>query len=112
MNKELTRKDFEKAGYKRFDPPPYENCITDMFQKCFKDEDGNKLYFITVERWDYTPVARDRKIPISYNFTVQFNTQEDRTLNVDCFSGFDINSAEKFFADMWKLGWFKAYEKI
>lgn len=107
MNKE----DFIKAGYTRYDPPPYEDCITDLFQKCFRDEDGNKLYFITVERWDYTPVSRGRNIPISYNFTVQFNTHEDRTLNVDCFSSFDIESAEKFYSDMWKLGWFKEYEK-
>lgn len=114
MNKELTRKDFEEAGYKRFDPPPYEReeCITDMFQKCFRDKDGNKLYFITVERWDYTPVARGKNIPISYNFVVQFETTEGRTVNVDMFSDFDIEAAEDLTKKIWNTGWFKAYEEI
>ena len=108
----MTKEDFKNAGYIRFEPPPYENCITDMFQKCFTDEEGNKLYFITVERWDYTPVApRGQHIPISYNFTVQFNTHDNRTLNIDCFDGYDIESAEKFYADMWNTGWFKMFER-
>ena len=106
----MTNQEFLDAGYTRFNPPPYEDCITDMYQKCFEDEIGKK-YFITVERWDYTPVARGRNIPISYNFTVQFNTQEDRTLNIDCFNGFDIESAENFFENIWNTGWFKYYSE-
>lgn len=108
----MNNEDFINAGYVRFDPPPYENCITDMFQKCFRDENGKRKYFITVERWDYTPIARGRDIPISYNFTVQFEHKDsDGTVNMDCFSGWTIEGVEKFFDDMWRTGWFKYYDK-
>lgn len=106
----MTKEDFIKAGYHRFDPPPYENCISDMFQKCFRDDKGKK-YFITVERWDYTPVARGRDIPVSYNFVVQFVHKNGGTIDVSCFSGWDIESAEKYYEDMWNTGWFEYYEE-
>ena len=106
----ISNQEFIDAGYEHFAPPSYEECITDIFQKIFRD--GNKLYFITVERWDYTPVAGGRDVPIHYNFTSQLNTLDGRTLNVGCFDNFDIESAEKFYADLWNTGWFKIHEKV
>ena len=108
----MERDDFIKAGYTHFKPSRIEDeCITDMYQKCFRDENGDRKYFITVERWDYTPVARGRNIPIAYNFTVQLTTEDDRTLNIDLFNGWDIESTEEFVKKMFDLGWFKYYEK-
>ena len=109
----MERDDFIKAGYTRFEPSSMEDeCITDLYQKCFRDEDGNKKYFITVERWDYNPMSDGRDIPIAYDFIVQFVTEDDRTLNVDLFNGWDIETTEDFVKKMFDLGWFKYYEKV
>lgn len=105
--------DFIVEGYTRFPPGKYDDeCVTDLFQKTIRDDVGNKLYFITVERWDYSSVAQERNIPISYNFSVQFNLKKGGTTQVDCFSEFDIESAEDFYNDLWNTGWFLPYEEI
>ena len=106
-----TNEEFIKAGYKRFDPPRYEDCVTDLFQKCIRDEDGNKEYFITVERWDYSPISNGRNIPVRYDWTVQLTHKNTReTVNIDCLSGWTIEDAEKFYEDLWNTGWFEYYE--
>ena len=108
-----TNEDFLAAGYTRWDPPGYEECVTDIFQKCVYDEDGYKKYFITVERWDYSPVAKPhRPVPIRYEWSVQFvHKPTGETVNIDCLNGWEIEEAEAFYEDLWRTGWFYYYDK-
>lgn len=107
----MTNQEFLDAGYARFNPPPYEDCITDMYQKCIYDENRNKKYFITVERWDYTPVSNGRKIPVHYNFSVQFQYKLGGTVQMDCFSeGWTVEKVEEYFEYIFGTGIFEYYE--
>lgn len=107
----MTSQDFIDAGYARWDPPKYENCITDIFQKCIKDENNNKKYFITVERWDYSSIANSRHIPIRFEASVQLTHKATgEVVNIDCLSGWSIEDMEKYYEDQWNTGWYKYYE--
>lgn len=102
MNKE----DFIKAGYTRWNPSPYELLATDLFQKCITDEKG-KRYFINVTRWDFSPYEQNY---VRYDASVQFETKSGLTVNMDCLDGWAIEEMEKYYADLWDLGWFDYYE--
>lgn len=107
----ITKEMLIKAGYNRFDPPSFKDCVTDLFQKCVRDKDGNKKYYINVERWDYSPISDGRYIPIMYQWSVQFiHKGSGETVNIDCLSGWSIEDAEKYYEDQWNTGWYE-YEK-
>lgn len=107
----MTSEELIKAGYKRFDPPRFEECITDMYQKCIRDENGNRKYFITFERWDYSPISNGRNIPIRFECSVQFTHKATgETVNIDCLSGWNLEDIERYYEDQWNTGWYNYYE--
>lgn len=108
----LTNQDFIDAGYTRWQPAPYNECVTDLFEKCIKDEYG-KCYFIHVNRWDFSRYERNGRINLNYESTVQFNLKDGGTINVDgLYIGTDwtIEKMEQFYANLWDSGMFKYYE--
>ena len=102
----MNREDFINAGYTRWDPNPYHEFETDMFEKLVSDEKG-KRYFIHVERWDFSVYEQGY---IRYEATVQFETKDGLTVSIECLHGWTIEEMEKYYADLWGLGWFKYYE--
>ena len=105
----MTSEELIKAGYKRWEPSLYKECVTDLFEKCVKDEKG-KRYFIHIERWDFSPYERQGLDPIRFEATVQFHHKNGETVNIDALNGWSVEEMEKFYADLWNLGWFKYYE--
>ena len=102
----MTNEELINAGYTRYDPTPYHECETDLFQKCIRDEKGKK-YYINVNRWDY---SKYNVYYIRYDASVQFCHKNNETVNVDCLDGWSIPDMEKFYEDLWNTGWFKYYE--
>lgn len=108
----MTKEDLINAGYTRYDPPRFKDCVTDIFQKCIKDDIG-KRYFITVERWDYSGIsAQGAAISPHFQWWNQMTYKSNgETVEIECFHGWSIEDAEKFYADLWRTGWFKYYER-
>lgn len=100
----ITDERIRQAGYTEYAPPPIDNeCVTKFFQKCFKDDVGKK-YYINIKRWDFpSHLYTGESIPTPYEFEVQFNTKDDRVMNLILFShGWTIKNAEEFIEEMWQ----------
>ena len=113
MCEPITDEKILQAGYTEYPPSSIEyECVTRFFQKCFKDDVGKK-YFIDIKRWDFPPHPNTgHQIPTSYEFGVQFNTQDDKVMNLNLFStGWTIENAEAFVEEMWQKMNLRYYEK-
>ena len=102
----MTNEELLRAGYTQWEPSPYKDCQTDLFEKCIKDEYG-KRYFIHVERWDYTKFPRGI---IHYTASVQFQLKDGNTTDIDLLNGWTIEEMEEYYNKLWNTGWFKYYE--
>lgn len=107
----MTKDTLIKAGYQRWQPSAIDNeCVTDLFEKCIKDNVG-KRYFIHIRRWDFSRYE-PTPTPPRYEATVQFELNNGDTIDVEYLCGdWSIEDLEKFYADMWNLGWFKYHER-
>lgn len=109
----ITDTKIRQVGYTEYAPSPIDNeCVTKSFQKCFKDDVGKK-YYINIKRWDFPPHPyTGEPIPTSYEFEVQFNTEDDRVMDLTLFShGWTIENAEEFVEEMWHKMNLRYYEK-
>ena len=109
----ITDEKILQAGYVEYTPPPINNeYVTKFFQKCFSDDMGKK-YYIDIKRWDFPPHPyTSDPIPTSYEFEVQFNTEDDRVMDLTLFSrGWTIENAEEFVEEMWQKMNLRYYEK-
>lgn len=110
---EITDEKILQAGYTEYEPSSIDGeYVTKFFQKCFKDDVGKK-YYIDIKKWDFPPYLNaGHKIPTSYEFYVQLNTQDDRVMDLTLFShGWTIENAEAFVEDMWQKMNLKYYER-
>lgn len=113
MCKLITDERIRQAGYTEYTPSSIDNeCITKFFQKCFSDDVGKK-YYIDIKRWDFPPHPyTGESIPTSYEFEVQFNTEDDRVMDLTLFShGWTIENAEEFVEEMWQKMHLAYYER-
>ena len=90
------------AGYRKCDVPPHKGAAQ-FCQKCVRDADGRKLYFLDVYKFEYGfPVLKE-----SWQMEMQFQ-RGDMTVNVTVFPLLDrvpLEDAETFAAEMFeKLG--------
>ena len=108
----MINQDLIDAGYKRWEPAPYEkeNCVTDLFQKCITDDVGKK-YFINVKRWDFSIYSGRPEDSNRFEATVQFDRKDDITINLDILNPKSVEEVEKVYAEAWETGVYKYYEK-
>lgn len=107
----MTNQELLDAGYKRWNPSSYTECCTDLFQKCVSDDYG-KRYFINIFRWDFSRYERKGfETAPRYEAEVQFTHKNGQTVDSTCYNGWELEDIEKYYADLWALGWFKYYEK-
>ena len=109
----ITDEKILQAGYKEYDPPSiHREYVTKFFQKCFSDGVGKK-YYIDIKRWDFPPHPyTGEPTPTFYEFEVQFNTEDDRVMDLTLFSrGWTIENAEEFVEEMWQKMNLRYYEK-
>ena len=110
----MTREELESAGYTRYEPSPLngEFC-TDLYQKLvYDDNNGDKKYFINVDVWDFSVYERDPKYRLRFEVNTQLvNKKTGETVDITLLNGWSVEQAEKYLEDMYKLGWFKPYER-
>ena len=103
-----------EAGFNKFDRYSLQNdSIMYNFQKCYRDEDGNKLFFIDVAKWDWS-WARD-KVPEDYEYeiTTQLYTKGNHeAVNLEFGSHISVEEAEKFIFTMFDAGLVEPYERL
>ena len=109
----MTDQELRDAGYVYYSRETNigNKCNVGLFEKCVRDEEGHKKYFIHIEKWDFSrfadPQHQDLKEP-RYEANVQLTHKlTNETVNVELLSGWSIEQLEKFYEDLFGLGWFK-----
>lgn len=116
MNQQLTDQMFIDANYVEFKPntKKYNDIIyiETCFQKCITDNIGKK-YFITVNKWSsWVHIHTGDIIGPSYEFYGQFSDKvTGKPMNINLFSGWTIEEAEKRFEEIFNMGCWEYYEK-
>ena len=105
----MNKQDFIDAGYQRFNPPPYNECVTDLFEKCIRDNKG-KRYFIHVYVWDFSMYE---KIPTGFRFESEVNLtlNNDNDIQIKMLDGWTIEEMEQYYRNIWDTGMYKYYEE-
>lgn len=105
----MDNQDLIDAGYQRFDPPSYYECVTDLFEKCIRDDKGKK-YFIHVYVWDFSMYE---KIPTGIRFEseVDLTLNNDNSVQIKMLDGWTIEQMEQYYRDIWDTGMYKYYEE-
>lgn len=100
----------KEHGYHEFEPGKYDSqYIETKFQKRFDDEIGKK-YFITINKWhSFTNPLSNEQYGPGYEFTTQFNIHEN-CIDLNLFSGWSVEEAEKQVEELWQTGKFDYYE--
>ena len=99
-------------GYTRYQHN--DDINTALYQKCVRDECGNKQYYINFEEWDFSKYEGEnsKKNP-RYEGNVQLTLKSNgNSINVSTLSGWTLEEAEKFYEELFKLGWFENYENV
>lgn len=109
----MTNEDLIARGYKRFKPSPlYNDCITDLLQKCFSDSHGKK-YFINANRWDFSRYNdANHKYEPQYEYDVQLYRKETGdAVDVSFHNSWSIEDVEEWVEWLFQSGRFKYYEE-
>ena len=110
----MIESDILNAGYHEYDPTPIDHeDIDKRYQKRFDDKIGKK-YFIDIIHWK--PI-RHPHTGEWYGGGYEFETQlykkgTHEPINMTFFSGWDIDSVEKFISDMFDTGILDYYEEF
>lgn len=111
----LTTQDWLDTGYRRYDGRNLNNADF-LLQKRFDDTEGKKYYIdVQVYEWEkYKSYGRNPALPsVSFQPEVQFQRQEDMTLNVTFLmdENSTITDVEKEVEAMWVFLGKPYYEK-
>ena len=103
------------AGYHEFtlDTLDYESWKEKAYQKKVTDNYGIK-YFITCYKYKdmLHPSTGEIMVTNPYEFVVQFNTQEDKVLEIKLWSDWQVEDADQFFEEQWCANNYKYYEEL
>lgn len=105
----MNNQDFIDAGYQRFTPPPYYECVTDLFEKCIRDDKGKK-YFIHVYVWDFSMYERT-PTGIRFESEVNLTLNNDNSVQIKMLDGWTIEQMEQYYRNIWDTGMYKYYEE-
>ena len=101
-----------ESGFKKYNT---NNTMYDakkyLFQKRYKNNKGDTLYFLDVYKWDWT-FANDR-VPEQYTYQITTQLYQKDTheaINIEFGVGMGIEDAEKFITNMFDAGMVEPYE--
>ena len=104
----------EANGYKKYSGYISE-YFKSLYQKCIRDENGNKKYYIDVLEWDLSELearAGTRLTGVRYEAKAQLECKDGNTVNIEMLSGWELEDMEKFFEKMFRTGWFQKYDDV
>lgn len=98
-------------GYKECGASLLNKSIIQIFQKRFDDDIGKK-YFIDINKWSWKEFGREELPDYTYEFEIQLYSKDlHEPLNLNFFSGWDIDKVERYVESIWNNGMFDYYEK-
>lgn len=109
-----SEKELLANGYKRYKPSVVDGeCVTDLYQKCFRDDTGKK-YYINVKRWDMSRYSdANHTYPVSFEYDVQmYQKKTHNAVNIEFFSDWTLADVEEHVEWLFSSGRFDYYEKF
>lgn len=104
-----------QAGYKEYKTSAYEKYrgIERGYSKKVTDNVGVK-YFITCYKYEehVHPYTHELILRNPYEFIVQFNTQEDKLVEIKLWSDWFVEDADQFFEEQWVANQYKYYDEL
>lgn len=109
----MTDKDLLDRGYTEYPPvkPFHSDGIEKFFQKCFKDEKGEK-YYIDVNKWEgWTHPRTGQEFPPAYEYSVQlYHKDTHNAIDMLFSASWDVESVEKHIELLFSSGNYDYYE--
>ena len=99
-------------GFRRYDPTTLDdrNFVKDRYQKCIKDGDGNKKYYIDVVHYDMSYLYNFTQKKDAYSIKVQvYRRGSHNAINIE-FLKEDLNDALYTLDKMFDVGLLEPYE--
>lgn len=103
----ISKESLTKAGFKRFVQKGYWQYTDVGWQLCVRDDEGNKLYFITIAEYDNKefPGIEQRLGRYSFEPEGQFVTSKGVTFNFTMIGAESVEQVLSFFNEVYnKLG--------
>ena len=110
---QTTDEELLSKGFSKYDRHKLQNdSIMYNFQKCYRDEDNNKLFFLDVQKWDFSWA----KVPVhqmhTYEITAQLYRKGDHeNFDITFGAGYTIEEAEEFVFKLFEIGMIEPYER-
>ena len=106
---------FVLAGYHEYACGAMLKSADTLLQKCIRDKEGNRLYFINVWCYDWTKYSNhslpDNKFSIQPD--VQFDAHGDKTFDVTLHNAYaGVGEIEAFFEKVYLAMGCEPYEKV
>ena len=108
-----TEKELLERGYTRCRPSPVDgDCVTDLYQKRFSDENGIK-YYINVKRWDLNlRSGAPRVFPPTLEYEMQlYQAGTHYAVNIVFFNNWALADVEEYAEWMFSSGRFDYYDR-
>ena len=106
-----TDEELLKHGFKKYKASAISNdSIKYLFQKRYDNEQGDTLYFLDINKWDWS-FAGDR-VPEKYTYQIEtqlYKKGDHEAINVEFGSNITVEDAEKFIQAMFDADLIEPY---
>lgn len=109
----ITDEELIQKGFSKYDRYAGQtDSIIYNFQKCYRDENNNRLFFIDINKWDFSWA----KVPIGQEYTYEITAQLYRKGDHEFFdirfgTNFTIEQAEEFIYKLLENNIIEPYER-
>lgn len=100
---ELRISDIEAAGFREFPVNRFSELrhVSRNWQKTYWNAEGQRLYFVTIEQWDYGKYP-DSQLDFGYEGSGYFKRGEKDTFIVELLYPESVEQIEAFFRDLFQ----------
>ena len=107
-----TDEELINQGFKKFNASAISSdSVKYMFQKRYKNNQGTTLYFLDINKWDWS-FAKD-KVPEQYTYQIEtqlYKKGDHEAINIEFGSNITVEDAEKFIQAMFDADLIEAYD--
>ena len=109
---QTTDEELLSKGFSKYDRYSLQNdSIMYNFQKRYRNEEGDTLFFLDVQKWDFSWA----KVPVHQMYTYEITAQLYRKGDHEFFditfgAGYTVEEAEEFIFNLFKMGMIEPYE--
>ena len=108
-----TDEELISRGFKKFNTSAISpDGVKYMFQKRYRDKWGNTLYFMDINKWDWTSIGD--KVPEQYTYEIEtqlYRKGDHASINIEFGSDMSIEGAEKFINKLFEVGIVEPYDE-